>query len=105
MSCTSSPIFERAYRHKSLPQGFSQGHDTTGVLGAASVIRPGNVLISAVAVLIGAVVGAGIGILWPLSVTLLLAAIVAALFTAAGNALNDYFDAETDARNHPERPK
>jgi len=55
-------------------------------------------------VLIGAVVGAGIGILWPLSVTLLLAAIVAALFTAAGNALNDYFDAETDARNHPERP-
>ncbi len=37
---------------------------------------------------------------WPLA----FAALAAALFTAAGNALNDYFDRETDKVNHPDRP-
>ena len=32
------------------------------------------------------------------------AAVAAALFTAGGNALNDYFDRETDRVNHPDRP-
>jgi geranylgeranylglycerol-phosphate geranylgeranyltransferase len=32
------------------------------------------------------------------------AALAAALFTAGGNALNDYFDRETDRVNHPDRP-
>src|SRR5438093_8332034 len=32
------------------------------------------------------------------------AALAAVLFTAGGNALNDYFDRETDRVNHPDRP-
>jgi len=32
------------------------------------------------------------------------AALAAVLFTAGGNALNDYFDRETDKVNHPDRP-
>src|SRR3989475_11036328 len=32
------------------------------------------------------------------------AALAAVLFTAGGNALNDYFDRETDRVNHPARP-
>jgi len=74
------------------------------VLGAAAVVRPGNVTLSAVAVAIGAVVAVGPSALPTLAVPLALAAAAAAAFTAAGNALNDSFDAETDRVNHPDRP-
>ncbi|HKZ48512.1 MAG TPA: UbiA family prenyltransferase [Thermoplasmata archaeon] len=74
------------------------------MLGAAAVVRPGNVTLSAVAVAIGAVVAVGPSALPTLAVPLALAAAAAAAFTAAGNALNDSFDAETDRVNHPDRP-
>jgi geranylgeranylglycerol-phosphate geranylgeranyltransferase len=74
------------------------------VLGAAAVVRPGNVLLSAAAVLVGGMVASGVAVLWPPYPPLLLAAAVAGLVTAAGNALNDYYDAETDRVNHPDRP-
>ncbi len=76
------------------------------------LLRPGNVAMSAVAVGIGGVVAAGIAGLqrpgdpwnWPLSANVAWAALAAALFTGAGNVLNDYFDRETDRVNHPDRP-
>jgi len=78
------------------------------MLGAAAVIRPGNVAISAVAVLIGAIVAIGPEVLAADQAVLLrplaVACAAAALFTAAGNALNDYFDVESDRVNHPDRP-
>jgi len=77
------------------------------MVGVVAVVRPGNVLIAGVAVVVGAVVAVGPGVLWTFSeysLALALAAAVAALFTAAGNVLNDYFDAETDRVNHPDRP-
>jgi len=75
-------------------------------------VRPGNVTLSAVAVAIGAVVAVGPAAIFPQMLppgmhplyTVVLAAAAAAAFTAGGNALNDYFDAETDRVNHPERP-
>ena len=77
------------------------------MVGAAAVVRPGNVLFAAVAVIVGAVVAVGPGVLLsfaPFFPALVLAPAVAALFTAAGNVLNDYVDADTDRVNHPERP-
>ena len=72
--------------------------------GFLRLIRPLNAGMSAVGVAIAGVVAAGFdgaaARAWPLA----LAALAAALFTAAGNALNDYFDRETDKVNHPDRP-
>ncbi len=53
-------------------------------------------------VLLGSLVAVGsLGLPWALA---LQAAAIAFLFTGAGNALNDYYDREADAVNHPERP-
>lgn len=72
--------------------------------GYPGLIRPLNAGMSAVGVAIAGVVAAGfegaVDRVWPLA----LAALAAALFTGAGNALNDYFDRETDRVNHPDRP-
>jgi len=61
--------------------------------------RPINVVMS----IIGVVIGAGLGgsINWYL---VFLAIMAAGLFTAAGNALNDYIDRDLDKIAHPERP-
>lgn len=64
------------------------------------VTRPGNAVVGGVAALVGGYLGVG--------GTLGFAAVVAAaatmLGTGAGNAVNDYYDAEIDAVNNPERP-
>ncbi len=72
--------------------------------GYLRLARPPNCGMSAVGVGIAAIVSVGwAGVearLW----AILPAAGAAALFTAGGNALNDYFDRDTDRINHPERP-
>ena len=83
------------------------------VAGYFPLVRPLNVVMSAVAVAIGGVVavgpeglaapGRGIGTA-PLVLDLAWASLSAALFAAAGNVLNDYFDRDVDKRNHPDRP-
>src|SRR3989475_1048607 len=66
--------------------------------------RPGNTAMSAAGVVVAALVAAQpIGFLFRL-LAVGFAALAAALFTAGGNALNDYFDRETDRVNHPDRP-
>ena len=72
--------------------------------GYLRLARPLNCGMSAVGVGIAAVVAVGWAGVQAIPWTILLAAGAAALFTAGGNALNDYFDRDTDAVNHPDRP-
>ena len=59
---------------------------------------------AAAGVLLSAVVCAGIDVLDEFALPVVLSMVIASLFTAAGNSLNDYFDRETDKAAHPERP-
>lgn len=72
--------------------------------GLVPLARPLNCAMSFVGVLIGGVVAVGAGAWGAYAVPLLFAALAASAFTAAGNALNDIYDRETDRVNHPERP-
>ena len=72
--------------------------------GYLRLARPLNCGMSAVGVGIAAVVAVGWAGVQAIPWTILLAAGAAALFTAGANALNDYFDRDTDAVNHPDRP-
>lgn len=59
---------------------------------------------SGVGVIVGAIVGIGINIELDISIKIILAILTASIFTASGNALNDYLDREIDKINHPNRP-
>src|SRR6266571_1434149 len=72
--------------------------------GLLALSRPLNCLMSAAGVLIGTVAAGGVAAWSSVPVSVGLAALAAALFTAGGNAMNDLFDVETDRINHPERP-
>jgi len=67
--------------------------------GFFSIIRPANAVMSGVTAIIAYLIATGTVI--P-SVILLL--VVVTLITAAGNVINDYFDADIDRINRPERP-
>jgi len=66
--------------------------------------RPGNAGMSAAGVAVAALVAGGPAVFLAQIPAVGFAALAAALFTAGGNALNDYFDRETDRVNHPDRP-
>lgn len=68
------------------------------------LIRPLNCLMSAVGVIVGAIVGIGIDFNADISLNIILAFLTATIFTASGNAMNDYLDRDTDKINHPNRP-
>ncbi|HYU07108.1 MAG TPA: UbiA family prenyltransferase [Thermoplasmata archaeon] len=72
--------------------------------GLLALSRPLNCLMSAAGVLIGTVAAGGVGAWSSAPLSIGLAGLAAALFTAGGNAMNDLFDVETDRINHPERP-
>lgn len=68
------------------------------------VLRPGNCLMAAVAVLVGVLlVSTKLGTPFPVAAALLAAA-AAFLISGAGNAINDYVDVEADKVNRPKRP-
>lgn len=70
-------------------------------MGAFRLLRPGNALVSAAAVLVGAYLATTSG----MALLPLLAGMVAAFcFAAAGNVRNDLGDIEVDRVAHPERP-
>lgn len=72
--------------------------------GYLALLRPMNCIMVAVAVFIGALVASGpLGIQVHLT-DVIMASLVAFLFTGAGNALNDYYDRDIDRVNHPKRP-
>lgn len=68
-----------------------------------TLIRYRNCIMSAIATFLGAFVVTGTSIAGH-ALAIILAMIVVFLFTAAGNALNDYLDADIDSRGHPDRP-
>jgi geranylgeranylglycerol-phosphate geranylgeranyltransferase len=70
------------------------------LLPALLITRPWNCLSALLAVLVGAHI-AGMSMF---KVSLLLAALTAAVITGGGNVTNDYFDREIDAINKPNRP-
>ncbi len=75
--------------------------------GYLTILRPSNLVMSFAGCLLGSAVALGSvsTLLGPGSLAIALqAAVIAVLFTAAGNTLNDYYDRETDRINHPERP-
>ncbi len=72
--------------------------------GLLALSRPVNCLMAAAGVLIGTVAAGGVAAWSSATLSIGLAALAAALFTAGGNAMNDLFDVETDRINHPERP-
>ncbi len=69
------------------------------------LLRPLNSVMGGVAVGVGALVAAGPHLPGPGTLRDVgLAMLVAALYTGAGNTLNDYYDRRTDRVNHPGRP-
>ena len=69
------------------------------VLGFFTITRPANALVSGGTAIIAYLIATGTVI--PPAILLL---VIVALITAAGNVINDYFDADIDRINRPERP-
>jgi len=69
------------------------------ITGFFKITRPANAVVSGVTAIIAFLVATGTVI--PQAVLLL---VIVALITAAGNVINDYFDADIDLINRPERP-
>ena len=62
------------------------------------ILRPGNALMGAIAIILVAIIDKTI------SIPIILAMIAVFFETAAGNVINDYFDYKIDLINKPERP-
>jgi geranylgeranylglycerol-phosphate geranylgeranyltransferase len=76
------------------------------MLAYLELMRPGNCVMSIVAVAIGVLLASGGNLLiflYPLS-PVYVAMLVVFLITGAGNAINDYVDVEADRVNKPKRP-
>tara|TARA_B100000586_G_C20046895_1_gene400252 strand:- start:53 stop:883 length:831 start_codon:yes stop_codon:yes gene_type:complete len=68
-----------------------------------ALTRPGNVVLTAIAVVAGSFIAAGDNIVdFPFEI--MIASISAMMLVGGGNALNDYNDRESDIENHPNRP-
>jgi len=75
------------------------------MIGYLRLMRPFNAVMSAIAVMVGGfLILSGLGYPQSLLVNLLLSMIAAFLILGAGNAINDYFDIESDRVNNPKRP-
>ena len=68
-----------------------------------ALTRPGNMALTAVAVVAGSFIAAGENIV-DFQIEILIASISAMMLVGGGNALNDYNDRESDKENHPNRP-
>jgi len=68
-----------------------------------ALTRPGNVVLTAVAVVAGSFIAAGDDI-FDFQIEIMIASLAAMMLVGGGNALNDYNDRESDKENHPNRP-
>ena len=68
-----------------------------------ALMRPGNAVLTAVAVIAGAFIAAGPEII-DFQTEVIICCISAMMLVGGGNALNDYNDRESDKENHPNRP-
>ncbi len=75
------------------------------MLAYFQLLRPGNVILAAFAVFVGAFVAVGRDIGNSIyRDDLEIAILCSMMLVGGGNALNDYNDRETDRKNHPNRP-
>ena len=75
------------------------------MLAYLQLLRPGNVILAAFAVFVGAFVAVGRDIGNSIyRDDLEIAILCSMMLVGGGNALNDYNDRETDRKNHPNRP-
>jgi len=68
-----------------------------------ALTRPGNMILTAIAVIAGSFIAAGPEIM-DFQIEVVICCVCSMLLVGGGNALNDYNDRETDKENHPERP-
>ena len=68
-----------------------------------ALTRPGNAVLTAIAVIAGAFISTGPEIV-DYSEEIAICCISAMMLVGGGNALNDYNDRESDKKNHPNRP-
>ena len=68
-----------------------------------ALTRPGNMVLTAIAVVAGAFIAAGTDIS-NFQIEILICCLCSMMLVGGGNALNDYNDRETDKENHPKRP-
>ena len=68
-----------------------------------ALTRPGNMALTAIAVVAGAFIAAGTDIS-NFQIEILICCLCSMMLVGGGNALNAYNDRESDKENHPERP-
>jgi len=68
-----------------------------------ALTRPGNMVLTAIAVIAGTFIAAGTNVS-EFQIEILICCFCSMALVGGGNALNDYNDRETDKENHPERP-
>ena len=68
-----------------------------------ALTRPGNMILTAIAVIAGSFIAAGPEIM-DFQIEVAICCLCSMMLVGGGNALNDYNDRETDRENHPERP-
>ena len=68
-----------------------------------ALTRPGNAVLTAVAVIAGAFIASGSDIV-DFQMEITICCVSAMMLVGGGNALNDYNDRESDKENHPNRP-
>ncbi len=68
-----------------------------------ALTRPGNAILTAIAVIAGTFIAAGPDII-EFQAEIMICCISAMMLVGGGNALNDYNDRESDKLNHPKRP-
>ena len=68
-----------------------------------ALTRPGNMILTAIAVIAGSFIAAGPEIM-DFQIEVAICCVCSMILVGGGNALNDYNDRGTDKENHPERP-
>ena len=68
-----------------------------------ALTRPGNMILTAIAVIAGSFIAAGPEIM-DFQIEVAICCLCSMMLVGGGNALNDYNDRETDKENHPRRP-
>lgn len=76
------------------------GRTAAFVWDRVEITRPHNLLVASLTILVGWTAASGGAPTW----SLVLAVVAGTLVAAAGNVVNDYFDAEIDRINKPRRP-
>ena len=69
-----------------------------------ALIRPGNAILTAIAVIAGAFIAKGPEDILDFQTEIAICCVSAMMLVGGGNALNDYNDRESDKKNHPKRP-